>query len=146
MGWLATSMDKTAVCRLVRIDWDTVGRMVTRVMRDGVDPARLEGLFEIGVEEVSWRRRHKDLTVVTDHRRGQVVWGAEGRDSRRGISCQARSRSHFSARRGGRPRCGMVHCASRSARRLDSSLALAVGPARWPCRQVTRREEPAFKV
>ena len=31
VGWLATTMDKTAVCRLVRIDWDTVGRTITRV-------------------------------------------------------------------------------------------------------------------
>ncbi|EQD47901.1 IS1557, transposase, partial [mine drainage metagenome] len=25
VGWLATTMDKTALCRLVRIDWDSVG-------------------------------------------------------------------------------------------------------------------------
>jgi len=81
VGWLATTMDKTAVCRLVRIDWDTVGRIITRVMDDGLDPDRLEGLFEIGVDEVSWRKRHNYLTLVSDHRRRRVVWGAEGRDT-----------------------------------------------------------------
>lgn len=81
VGWLATTMDKTALCRLVRIDWDTVGRIVERVMDDGLDPARLDGLFEIGVDEVSWRKRHKYLTLVSDHRRAKVVWGAEGRDA-----------------------------------------------------------------
>jgi hypothetical protein len=48
-GWLATAMDKTAVCRLVRIDWDTVGRIITRVMAEGLDPDQLEELFDIRV-------------------------------------------------------------------------------------------------
>jgi transposase len=66
VGFLATQMDKTAICRLVRVDWDTVGRMITRVMETGLDASRLDGLFEIGVDEVSWRRRHKYLTLVSD--------------------------------------------------------------------------------
>lgn len=81
VGWLATTMDKTAVCRLVRVDWDTVGRIITRVMDDGLDPDRLEGLFDLGVDEVSWRRRHKYLTLVSDHRRNKIVWGDEGHDT-----------------------------------------------------------------
>jgi len=81
VGWLATTMDKTAICRLVRIDWDTVGRIIERVMDDGLDPDRLENLFDIGVDEVSWRKRHNYLTLVSDHRRRRIVWGAEGRDT-----------------------------------------------------------------
>lgn len=81
VGFLATTMDKTAVCRLVRIDWDTVGRIVSRVMGTGLDPDRLEGLFEIGVDEVAWRKGHRYLTLVSDHRRRRIVWGAEGRDT-----------------------------------------------------------------
>jgi transposase len=81
VGWLATTMDKTAVRRLVRIDWDTVGRIITRVMDDHLDPARLEALFDVAVDEVSWRRRHKYLTLVSDQRRGRVVWGDEGHDT-----------------------------------------------------------------
>lgn len=53
VGWLATTMDKTALCRLVRIDWDTVGRIIERVMATGLDPARLDRLFLAGVDEVS---------------------------------------------------------------------------------------------
>ena len=80
-GFLATQMDKTAICRLLRVDWDTVGRMVARVMETGLDPGRLEDLFEIGVDDVSWRRRHKYLTLVSSHRSRKVVWGKEGRDT-----------------------------------------------------------------
>lgn len=79
VGFLATTADKTTICRLVRIDWDTVGRILTRVMADRLDPSRLESLFEIGVDEVSWRNRHNYLTLVSNHRTNQVVWGAQGR-------------------------------------------------------------------
>jgi transposase len=81
VGFLATQMDKTAICRLLRVDWDTVGRMITRVMETGLDPKRLDNLFEIGVDEVSWRKRHKYLTLVSDHRGRKIVWGEEGRDT-----------------------------------------------------------------
>ncbi|MGH9129895.1 MAG: ISL3 family transposase [Acidimicrobiales bacterium] len=81
VGWLATTMDKTAICRLVRIDWDTVGRIIERVMATGLDPNRLEGLFRIGVDEVSWRKGHRYITMVSDHATGRFVWGAEGKDA-----------------------------------------------------------------
>lgn len=82
VAWLATRMDKTAICRLVRINWRTVGRIVERVVADELDPDRLDGLFEIGVDEISWRKHHNYLTLVANHRSGKVVWGAEGRDAK----------------------------------------------------------------
>ncbi|MQA93002.1 MAG: hypothetical protein GEU90_22845, partial [Gemmatimonas sp.] len=33
------------------------------------------------VDEVSWRRRHRYLTLVTDHTGKKIVWGAEGKDA-----------------------------------------------------------------
>jgi transposase len=81
VGYLATTMDKSAIRRLVRIDWDTVGRIIERVMATGLDPDRLDNLFEIGVDEVSWRKGHSYITLVSDHRRAKMVWGSEGRDT-----------------------------------------------------------------
>lgn len=78
VAWLATRTDKTAITRLVRIDWDTVGRIVERVSHSELDPDRLDGLFELGIDEVSWRRQHRYLTLVTDHQRSCVVWGTPG--------------------------------------------------------------------
>jgi len=80
-GWLATTMDKTALCRLVRVDWDTVGRIIERVMAEGLDPDRLDRLFVVGVEEVSWRKGHSYLTLVSNHQTGKFVWGREGKDT-----------------------------------------------------------------
>jgi len=78
VAWLATRTDKTAITRLVRVDWDTVGRIVARVCHDELDPDRLDGLFELGIDEVSWRKQHRYLTLVSDHQRGCVVWGTDG--------------------------------------------------------------------
>ena len=72
VAWLATKTDKTAVCRLVRIDWQTVGRIISRVTDEQLDDRRLDDLFEIGIDEIAWRGGHRYLTLVTDHRRGAV--------------------------------------------------------------------------
>ena len=82
VAWLATRMDKTAIERACRIAWRTVGRIIERVVREELDPSRLDGLFEIGVDEISWRRHHHYLTLVANHRSGKVVWGRPGRDTR----------------------------------------------------------------
>ena len=42
---------------------------------------RLSGLRVIGIDEFSYRKRHRYLTVVVDHDRGCVVWAARGRGS-----------------------------------------------------------------
>lgn len=81
VAWLVARMDKSAVTRLVRIAWRTVGAIIARVVPEELDPQRLDALFEIGIDEVSWRKHHKYLTLVTDHRSGKVVWGTEGRDT-----------------------------------------------------------------
>jgi transposase len=77
---LATKTDKTTIARLLRIDWDTVGRICQRVVADDLDPTRLDALVHIGVDEVSWKKHHHYLTLVTDHDRKRIVWGSPGRD------------------------------------------------------------------
>jgi transposase len=79
IAWLATKTDKTATCRLTRIDWATIGRIIKRVADELIDIDRLTGLFEISIDEVAWRKGHRYLTLVGDHRRGCVVWGTEGK-------------------------------------------------------------------
>lgn len=78
VAYLASRTDKSTICRLVRINWRTVGRIIERVSRDELDPRRLDELFDIGIDEVSWRKQHRYLTLVCDHQRRKVVWGTEG--------------------------------------------------------------------
>jgi len=80
-AFLATKTDKTTIARFLRIDWDTVGRICQRVVADGLDTGRLDALVHIGVDEVSWKKHHNYLTLVTDHDARKVVWGKAGRDT-----------------------------------------------------------------
>jgi transposase len=80
-AYLATKTDKTTIARFLRIDWDTVGRICERVVAGGLDADRLDGLVTIGVDEVSWKKHHNYLTLVTDHTSGKVVWGRSGKDT-----------------------------------------------------------------
>ena len=82
VAWLATQASKTAATQLMRIAWRTVGAIVARVCAD-VDAAcdRLAGLARVGIDEVSYRKGQKYLTVVVDHDSGKLVWAEPGRDA-----------------------------------------------------------------
>ena len=74
MAWLAQHTDKTTISTLLRSSWETVDGIVTRVVGEQIDSTRLAGLLRIGVDEVSYRKGHRYLTVVADHDQG----GARG--------------------------------------------------------------------
>ena len=78
VGYLAQVTDKTKVTKLMGISWATVGRIVERVVARRLDPARLDDLKRIGIDEFSYRRRHRYLTTVVDHERRRIVWAAKG--------------------------------------------------------------------
>lgn len=80
-AWLAVHVSKSAVVALLRIAWRTVGAIVTRVNAD-IDATvdRLAGLRRIGIDEISYKRGHRYLTVVVDHDTGRLVWAAAGKD------------------------------------------------------------------
>ena len=95
VAWLAVQCSKTAVTELMRIAWRTVGAIVTRVQAD-IDATvdRFDGLRRIGIDEISYKRGQRYLTVVVDHDSGRLVWAAVGRDEatlRRSSTCSARS-------------------------------------------------------
>jgi transposase len=81
VAWLAQQMAKTPIAGLLRIAWDTVGRIVERVIADRLDERRLDGLVAIGVDEISYRRGQRYLTSVVDHHAGAIVWCAPGRNA-----------------------------------------------------------------
>ena len=78
-AWLAQQVAKTPIAGLLRIAWDTVGRIVERVVADHLDERRLNGLVAIGSDEINYRRGQRYLTSVVDHRAGAIVWCAPGR-------------------------------------------------------------------
>jgi transposase len=77
---LAQRTDKTTVTRWMRVSWETVGRIIERVVARLAPADRLTGLKRIGIDELSYRRHHEYLTLVTDHDTGRVVWASPGKD------------------------------------------------------------------
>jgi transposase len=80
-AYLAQRMDQTAVRLLMGIEWRSVGAIVARMVKDRLDPQRLENLYVIGVDEISFRRHRNYITVVVDHAKKRVVWTGEGKSS-----------------------------------------------------------------
>jgi transposase len=80
-AWMTTHTDRSTVCKLLRISWPTIGRIIARV---GNEARRrtdlLAGLRRIGIDEISFRKGHRYLTVVVDHDSGRLVWAREGRN------------------------------------------------------------------
>jgi transposase len=81
VAWLVLQCSKSAVGQLMRVAWPTVGSILTRVRAD-IDATvdRFAGLRRIGIDEISYKRGHRYLTVVVDHDSGRLVWAAAGRD------------------------------------------------------------------
>ena len=81
VAWLVTKTDKKTSGELMRVAWRTVGAIAQRVAADELDPERLSGLVEIGVDEISWKKHHHSLTLVSNHDTGKIVWGKAGKDA-----------------------------------------------------------------
>jgi transposase len=81
VGYLAQRMDKTAIVELMGIAWYTVGSIAERVVKRLSPADRLTGLRVIGVDELSYRKHHKYVTIITDHDTGKVVWAHEGKSA-----------------------------------------------------------------
>jgi len=81
VAWLVTQCSKSAVTQLMRIAWRTVGAIIARVWAD-IEALgdRLDGLTRIGIDEISYKRGYRYLTVVVDHDTGRLLWAAPGRD------------------------------------------------------------------
>ncbi len=80
VGWLAVYLSRSAVSEYMRIDWETVGRCVHRTLNE-IEPERsrrLDNLVNIGIDETSYKKGHKYITVVVNHDTNSVVWAAQG--------------------------------------------------------------------
>ena len=62
IAWLAAHTSKSAVVALMRLAWRTVGAIITRVVADaeaGAGADRLEGLRQIGIDEIALEKRQR---------------------------------------------------------------------------------------
>lgn len=80
VGWLAVYLPRSTVSEYMRIDWETVGRCIHRTL-NVIEPERsrrLDGLVNIGIDETSYKKGHKYITVIVNHDTNAVVWAAQG--------------------------------------------------------------------
>jgi transposase len=80
-AYLAQRSDKTSVQKLMRITWESVGRCVQRVVKRLRPEKLLAGLTAIGVDELSYRKQHHYVTLVTDQIERRIVWGKAGKSA-----------------------------------------------------------------
>ena len=81
VAYLTVNCTVKAVTELARIEWHSVGPICGRVLDDlqaRRGAGRFEGLRRIGIDETSYRKGHKYITVVVDHDRGCLVWAHAG--------------------------------------------------------------------
>lgn len=66
--WMSLHLSRKAVSEYLRVSWDTVGPMVSRVERETrPGDKRYDGLVKIGIDETSYKKGHKYITIVINH-------------------------------------------------------------------------------
>jgi len=80
VAWISLHTTRSVVAGLCRVEWATVGAIVARVEKDerAKRPSPLDGLTSIGIDETSYKKGHKYLTLVVNHDTGEVVWAHKG--------------------------------------------------------------------
>jgi len=81
VAYMAQRCDKTSISCTFRVAWETVGRIISRVVERKRPENPLANLEQIGVDELSYRKQHRYVTLVTDHKQRRIVWGKEGKSA-----------------------------------------------------------------
>lgn len=77
--WLCLHLSRKTVAEYLRISWDTVGPVMTRVEKElSSKRSPFDNLVNIGIDETSYKKGHKYITVVVDHDTNRVVWVGKG--------------------------------------------------------------------
>lgn len=79
-AWLTVHTSRNTVSEFMRVEWHTVDGICTRVYQEmeEASPSRFNGLVNIGIDETSYKKGHKYMTVVINHDTSSVVWCAPG--------------------------------------------------------------------
>lgn len=76
--WLRAS-SKSGMHRVMNLSWDEAHLIQQRAVARGMARRTEESVHDLGVDEKSFKKRHRYLTIVNDFDRGRVLFVAEGR-------------------------------------------------------------------
>ena len=68
-----------AVHRLLEVSWNAIKGINQRAVVRGLERRKEDVLTHVCVDETSFKKRHDDVTVVSDHVGGKVIHVGEGR-------------------------------------------------------------------
>ncbi len=78
IGWLREA-SVSAVSRQLGVGWKAVSRIMEHAVARGLDRRQTEIIPHICVDETSFRKRHKYVTIVSNAKSGQVLYVGIGR-------------------------------------------------------------------
>ncbi len=76
---LLQEMSIAAVARTLRLTWDEIDGIMQRAIIRGLALRKDRMVQRIGIDEKSFKKRHKYVTVVTDLDASEVLWVGRGR-------------------------------------------------------------------
>ena len=77
--WMSLHMSRKTVSEYLRVSWDTVGPIISRVEKElSKNTSPFDNLVNIGIDETSYKKGHKYITIVVNHDTNTVVWVHKG--------------------------------------------------------------------
>ena len=78
--WLTLHATAQDVAEYFRIKWHTVGSIAQRVQKslEKEETNRFDNLEAIGIDETSYKKGHKYMTVIVNHKTGALIWAKKG--------------------------------------------------------------------
>ena len=76
--WLKAA-SQTAVAGQLHLSWDEIHGIMERAVKRGLERREAEPVSQLGIDEKSFRRGHKYMTLVNDLSGGRVLYVAEDR-------------------------------------------------------------------
>jgi transposase len=78
--WMTLHTTAQDVAEYFRIKWHTVGSIARRVQKDHeeIQPNKYDNLVKIGIDETSYKKGHKYMTVIVNHETGHLIWAKKG--------------------------------------------------------------------
>lgn len=79
VGVIEAARSLTQACGLLEIGWSTANRVMERAVERGLERRNLEAVPYVGIDEKSFRKGHRYVSVLNDINRGCVIEVVEGR-------------------------------------------------------------------
>ena len=77
---LTEEMSVKGVSKFAQVDWEMVKDAEIRYILGLLRKRNLDGITELGIDEVSEKKGHRYLTLVTDLKKRRVIWVGRGND------------------------------------------------------------------